>query len=79
MKRRGYRRSAIDIFPPESEVPLLEGKLKKKASGSFGGWQERWFQVSGAYLQYFGDKKRTQLLAAIDLRLVLSIGESDST
>ena len=32
---------------------LCEGALSKQGSGLFGGWNDRWFRLTGAGLSYF--------------------------
>jgi hypothetical protein len=49
----------------------IAGYMEKKATGSLRTrWQKRYFEASGHYLKYFSDDKKTELLAAIDLRMV---------
>lgn len=44
---------------------LISGYLKKL--GRNGKWQTRWFETDGECLSYFKDKKRTKVLATLDL------------
>jgi hypothetical protein len=50
---------------------LIYGYLQKM--GRNGKWQTRWFESDGECLSYFKSKKRTKLLATLDLEKVGSI------
>jgi PH domain len=47
---------------------LISGYLQKY--GRNGKWQTRWFETDGESLSYFKDRKRTKLLATLDLEKV---------
>ena len=79
-KRKGYRRS---VFMPASSQ---KGYLRKVTLPPEGGkpgsfsWRKRYFVIGERYLLYYKNEKaardRKNLLAAIDLRESLSIGDS---
>uniref|UniRef100_A0A7S4HXI2 PH domain-containing protein n=1 Tax=Odontella aurita TaxID=265563 RepID=A0A7S4HXI2_9STRA len=50
----------------EDEVkPLVYGYLRKL--GRNGQWQKRWFETDGMHLTYYKSRKRTKVLASLDL------------
>lgn len=64
----------------EDEVkPLVYGYLRKL--GRNGQWQKRWFETDGMHLAYFKSRKRSKMLANLDLCHVgaIQIDKTDSS
>ena len=60
----------LENFDTHNPGALIYGYLQKL--GRNGKWQTRWFETDGECLSYYKSRKRTKLLATLDLDKVRS-------
>lgn len=75
-KRRMQSREGEDEEDDFLDGAVICGYLQKL--GRNGKWQTRWFETDGECLSYYKSKKRTKLLATLDLEKVGTIGVDDT-
>jgi PH domain len=66
--RREDMNNPLDNDDDMLEGALISGYLQKM--GRNGKWQVRWFETDGECLSYYKSKKRSKLLATLDLEKV---------
>mmetsp|Transcript_50589 Transcript_50589/g.99086 ORF Transcript_50589/g.99086 Transcript_50589/m.99086 type:complete len:472 (+) Transcript_50589:63-1478(+) len=82
-KRKHYRPSVYKMNDDVAKllvsknIDQMSGFLKKKSSAIISQWQMRWFEITGTYLNYYKTDQRKKLLAAIDLRCLVSVELGD--
>ena len=65
--RKDYNRSVYD------GDTVKEGALDKRTTGMVKRWQSRYFMITGHYLKYFEDEKKTKTKGVIDLSDLLAV------